>query len=55
MRMMYFEYSIDMDRLNLQFDVSIGKIINDEIYQESVGSFFNKLVNVFISYINECQ
>lgn len=53
--MTYFEYSIEMDKLELQLDLCIGNILNDQIYQESVGSFFNKLINSILSYINDVR
>lgn len=53
--MTYFEYSLNMDKLNLNFNLSIENTLNDVIYQESVGSFFNKLSNVVISYINDVK
>ena len=50
--MTYLEYSIAMDKLDLKFDLSI---MNEDIYQESVGSFFNKLINSIIDYISDCK
>ena len=53
--MTYFEYSIEIDKLDLQFDLFIGNLFNNEMYTESVGSFFNKLSNALINYINDCK
>lgn len=50
--MTYFEYSIEIDKLDIKFDLSI---MEENIYQESVGSFFNKLTNAIINYIDDCK
>ena len=53
--MLYLEYSLMMDKLDLKFDLSINKLINEDIYQESVSSFFHKLMNAFDDYIDEVK
>lgn len=51
--MTYFEYTINSDKLNLNFDISLNNIFNNQIYQESFSSFFNILTNTIIDYIDD--
>lgn len=53
--MTYFEYSLEMDKLDLKFDLSINNLINEGIYQESISSFFIKLTNAFNAYVNDAR
>lgn len=50
--MTYFEYSMEIDKLDIKFNLSI---MESDLYQESVSSFFNKLTNAIISYIDDCK
>ena len=51
--MTYFEYSLERNKLDLKFDLLFRDTIRGTIYQESVSSFFNKLTNAIIDYIND--
>lgn len=53
--MTYFEYSLEQSKLDLKYNIAFNNIINNNVYQESVSSFFNKLTNVLISYINDLK
>ena len=51
--MIYLEYLVESEKLSLKFSNSI--YTDDELYQESVGSFFRKLSNSLHDYIRDQQ